>query len=115
MQISPIFVCYNFFWSQIRSHLAKFVFKYLYMRTKLPCGQTCQYGFQKGETKQNCVVKDKFLCQLDCLKEQQKNSKSKITMLIDDGPYERAKKFLLKSTRQCPSVRYKQSPESGGQ
>lgn len=73
------------------------------MCTKFPCGQTCQYGFQRDETKQNCVEKtkqncvekDEFLRQVDCLNEQQKNWKSAITMFIDDGLYEQAKKFLL--------------------
>ena len=43
----------------------------------------------------NCVDKMEFLSALDSLKEQQKSSKSEITLFVDDNFYERATTYLV--------------------
>ena len=43
----------------------------------------------------NCVDKMEFLSALDSLKEQQKTSKSEITLFVDDNFYERATTYLV--------------------
>ena len=43
----------------------------------------------------NCVDKTEFLSALDSLKEQQKTSKSEITLFVDDNFYERATTYLV--------------------
>ena len=43
----------------------------------------------------NCVGKMEFLSALDSLKEQQKSSKSEITLFVDDNFYERAITYLV--------------------
>ena len=43
----------------------------------------------------NCVYKMEFLSVLDRLKEQQKTSKSEITLFVDDNFYERATTYLV--------------------
>ena len=43
----------------------------------------------------NCVDKMELLSALDSLKEQQKTSKSEITLFVDDNFYERATTYLV--------------------
>ena len=43
----------------------------------------------------NCVDKTEFLSALDSLKEQQKTSKSEITLFVDDNFYEQTTTYLV--------------------
>ena len=43
----------------------------------------------------NCVGKMEFLSALDSLKEEQKTSKSEITLFVDNNFYERATTYLV--------------------
>lgn len=43
----------------------------------------------------NCVDKMEFLSALDSLKEQQKTSKSEITLFVDDNFYERVTTYVV--------------------
>ena len=50
----------------------------------------------------NCEDKMEFLSAWDSLKEQQKTSKSEITLFVDDNLYERTKRyFVAKKEFRC--------------
>ena len=52
------------------------------------------------ERRQNCVEKSEPLCALDELKEQQKTSKSGVSLFLKVSFYERAKTYLVAKEKQ---------------